>query len=145
LYGIALPDGDGVTQNIGEAAKYFKLSTEQGNPNGHYLYGLALRNGIGVSQNLAEASKYFKISADKNNSHGQYLYGLTLCDRSGAPRNSIPVTKDFRPLDVISVRKSSQRVNFPPHCRIRRKIIEVSNITRPLRSTNSQRSRIGSR
>jgi TPR repeat protein len=50
-----------------EAAKYYKLSADQGNPFGQYNYGFCLTNGAGVERNLMEAAKYYKLSADQGN------------------------------------------------------------------------------
>jgi hypothetical protein len=72
FWGIALRDGLGVSKDAVKAAKYFKLSADQGNADGQCLYGIALRDGIGVARNPAEAAKYFKLSADQGNANGLF-------------------------------------------------------------------------
>jgi TPR repeat protein len=66
--------GKGVSVNLSEAARYYKLSADQGNSNGQNRYGLCLELGKGVSVDLSEAARYYKLSADQGNSDGQFNY-----------------------------------------------------------------------
>jgi hypothetical protein len=61
---FSLWDGSGVETDLVEAAKYFKMSANQGNSYGRHHYGFALRNGEGVEKDLVETEKYVKLSAD---------------------------------------------------------------------------------
>jgi TPR repeat protein len=62
-----LKNGEGVPKNLVEAAKYFKLSADQGHAAGQNNYGFALKYGEGVPKNLVESAKYLKLSADQGN------------------------------------------------------------------------------
>jgi TPR repeat protein len=47
--------------NYVEAARYFKLSADQGLAVGQLNYGICLHDGIDVSENCVEAARYFKL------------------------------------------------------------------------------------
>ena len=51
-------DGD-----VYEAARYCKLSADQGNACGQYNYGYCLEHGKGVEKDVCEAARYFKLAA----------------------------------------------------------------------------------
>jgi TPR repeat protein len=70
-----------------EAAKYFKMSADQGNQDGQSRYGLFLERGTGVEQNVIEAAKYYKLSADQGDSTGQNRYGDCLEKGRGVDQN----------------------------------------------------------
>jgi TPR repeat protein len=74
--GQCLEYGIGISVNPSEAAKYYKLSADQGNSSGQCDYACCLQSGIGVSMNPSEAAKYYKLSADQGNSSGQCNYAL---------------------------------------------------------------------
>ena len=46
-YGVCLEHGRGVLQNYEEAARYYKLSADQGNADAQYQYGFCLKEGRG--------------------------------------------------------------------------------------------------
>jgi TPR repeat protein len=70
-----------------EAAKYYRLSADQGNSQGQFRYGRCLEHGIGVAKDSAEAAKYYKLSANQGNSHGQVSYGRCLEFGTGVQKN----------------------------------------------------------
>jgi TPR repeat protein len=65
------------------AAHYFKLSADQGDPDGQCFYGLCLRDGKGISPDLRAAAHYLKLSADQQNHFGQYYWAMCLLTGSG--------------------------------------------------------------
>jgi TPR repeat protein len=62
-YGFMLLTGDGVDKNEEEALKYFKLSAEQGDPNGSYNYAKRLES----NQDVKQAFSYFEKAASGGN------------------------------------------------------------------------------
>lgn len=52
--------GDGVPQDYGEAAKWFRRSAEQGNAKAQYSLGLCHEFGLGVPQSYGEAAKWYR-------------------------------------------------------------------------------------
>ena len=60
--------GNGITKDMKEATKYFKISSDKGgNDKSMYLYALMCNAGDGVTLNRKEAAKYFKIAVEKGN------------------------------------------------------------------------------
>lgn len=56
--------GQGVQQNLTEAARLFQLSADRHYNQAQYQYAMCLKNGLGVPINLDEAARY-KLAADK--------------------------------------------------------------------------------
>ena len=56
--------GFGVSQDYGEAVKWWRLAAAQGNARAQRNLGIAYENGRGVAQDHREAAKWFRL-ADK--------------------------------------------------------------------------------
>jgi TPR repeat protein len=56
--------------NLNEAAKYYKLSADQGNGHGQNNYGVCLESRNGVSVILIEAAKCYKLLAEQGHADG---------------------------------------------------------------------------
>jgi hypothetical protein len=63
---------------LSEAARYYRLSADQGNVFSQLNYGRCLEFGKGVSIDLNEAAKYYKLSADQGHAQAQFYYGVLL-------------------------------------------------------------------
>jgi TPR repeat protein len=70
--------GEGVSKSLTEAAKYLKMSADQGDLEAQFRFGLCLRLGEGVTRDEERALSYFKMSVDRNNVLGQVAFGLCL-------------------------------------------------------------------
>jgi TPR repeat protein len=68
----------GVSISKRRAAKYLKLSAEQGLELAQYSYAVALYKGEIVKKNIPEAAKYFKMAADQGDESSQLTYGNIL-------------------------------------------------------------------
>jgi serine/threonine protein kinase len=62
---LCLEYGKGVSKDLSEAAKYYKLSADQCNSHGQNNYGSCLEYGKGVSKDLSEAAKYYKMALEQ--------------------------------------------------------------------------------
>jgi hypothetical protein len=60
-----LHDGECVSKDLSEAARYFKMAADQGLSYAKFSYGFCLHTGEGVSKNLSEAAQYFRMAADQ--------------------------------------------------------------------------------
>jgi TPR repeat protein len=60
-----LANGEGVSQNIQEAAEYLKMSADQRNPGALLDYGLCPFKGLGVAKDFETAAKCFRLSAEQ--------------------------------------------------------------------------------
>jgi TPR repeat protein len=68
---VCLRDGIGISTDLGGAAHYLKLSSDQGNAFGQCCYGVCLRDGRGISTDLGGAAHYLKLSSDQGNAVAQ--------------------------------------------------------------------------
>jgi TPR repeat protein len=59
--------GEGVTQDYMEAAKWFRLSAEQGNGHGQLNLGVSYANGQGVTQDYLHALMWFNLAGSRLN------------------------------------------------------------------------------
>ena len=62
-YAFMLEKGDYVDQNMEEATRLFKLSSDNGSIVASFNYGIQLYFGRGIEKNKKEAFKYFEKSA----------------------------------------------------------------------------------
>ena len=74
-----------------EAFKYFKMSSQKGDPEGMFHYATFLENGYAQNIiNCKEAAKLYKKSYEKGDLNGCALYGYTLIDKKfGCELNEI--------------------------------------------------------
>ena len=79
--------GNGVTQDVAEAVKWYRKAADRGDATGQVNVGLAYLNGRGVPQDDAEAARWFRKAADQGNARGQNAYGVLLQTGRGVPRN----------------------------------------------------------
>jgi TPR repeat protein len=70
-YGMRLLNGDGVSLDLAEAAKYFKLAADQNVARAQFQYTVCLQKGCGAPVDLIGAARYFKLAADQFD-HGWY-------------------------------------------------------------------------
>jgi len=80
-------NGRGVSQDFGEAIKWYKKAADQGNAWGQYYLGWAYANGQGVGQDDDAAVKWYSKAADQNNAHAQYQLGLMAESGRGTKRS----------------------------------------------------------
>lgn len=88
--------GEGVEQNFSEAVSYYRISAEEGDPEGQYNYGLSYYNGNGVNQDYNEALKWFRLAADQGNNKAQFNIGLSYYYGEGVIQDFVEAVKWFR-------------------------------------------------
>lgn len=59
--------GDGIEEDDGLAAKWYRKAAEQGNAAAQYRLGYMYQGGLGVAQNYAEAVMWYRKSAEQAN------------------------------------------------------------------------------
>ena len=57
--------GQSVPQDLGQAAKWYRLAAEQGHAVSQNNLGIMLENGRGTEQNPAEAAKWYRKAAEQ--------------------------------------------------------------------------------
>src|SRR4051794_8361958 len=73
--------GQGVKQDLAEAANWFRKSADAGNTEAMCNLGVLYQNGKGVTQDFAEAFKWFSKAAAAGDARG--MYGLSILYRKG--------------------------------------------------------------
>jgi TPR repeat protein len=71
-FGNGLAAGRAIAQNVAEAAKYDRLSVDQGNAYGKNNFGFCLEDRSGIARNLEGAATFFKLSVDQGHPDGQF-------------------------------------------------------------------------
>ena len=64
MFGLCLANGFGVTQNLEEAARYFKLAADQGSVWAQIRYARCLEIGSGVAKDISQALNYYEQAAN---------------------------------------------------------------------------------
>ena len=68
--------GQGVAQNLSEAIRYYKLSSQKGYNLAQNILGACYQIGIGVERDETQAFNYFKLATEQGNAQSQYNLGL---------------------------------------------------------------------
>jgi TPR repeat protein len=67
--------GIGLSQDLSEAARWYRKSADQGNELAQLNLGVAYDNGLGVQQDFAEAANLYRLSALQGNADAQMNLG----------------------------------------------------------------------
>jgi TPR repeat protein len=86
----------GVSIDVVAAARYYKLSADQGHSAAQNAFGLCLCQGTGISIDFVAAAKYFKLSADQGHSNGQNNYALCLQEGMGVSIDVVAAARYFK-------------------------------------------------
>ena len=81
--GVIYHGGKGVTQDYGEAMKWYKIADEKGNIYAPENIGILYYNGNGVTQSYEEALKWYKKAADRGNASAMNRIGVLYYDGKG--------------------------------------------------------------
>lgn len=69
--GLRLEEGLEVPQNYSEAARFYRLTANQGHPFAQNSLGVFYCEGRGVPQDDKEAAKLFRLAADQGDAEAQ--------------------------------------------------------------------------
>ena len=94
--GVMYRNGEGVSRDDAEAAKWFRMAAEQGNPDAQVNLGLMYRYGEGVQRSVSEAVEWYRKAAEQGNADGQLFLGLMYDEGAGVPRNLDEALKWYR-------------------------------------------------
>ena len=64
-------NGEGVTRNDEEAAKWIRKAADQGDPHAQNNLGVMYATGRGLPKDYAEAEKWFRLAADSGDAKGK--------------------------------------------------------------------------
>jgi TPR repeat protein len=88
--------GNGVTKDIQEAFKWYKLSAEQGNAPAKFYLGLMYASGSGVTKDIQEAFKWYKLSAEQGYDEAQSNLGAMYAIGEGVKKDYKKAAKWYR-------------------------------------------------
>ena len=88
LLGWLYANGEGVTKNDQEAAKWYRLAAEQGYADAQYSLGVMHKKGKGVTQDYQQALKWHRLAAAQGDAYAQYNLGMMYANGDG-------VTQDY--------------------------------------------------
>jgi len=98
VYADNLQDGVAAyqRQDYKEAAKWYRLSAEQGTAEAQFNLGLIYANGRGVPQDHKEAVKWFRLSGEQGFAEAQFNLGLMYAKGRGVPQDHKEAVKWYR-------------------------------------------------
>ena len=89
-------NGEGVTENDREAAKWYRLAAEQGYAKAQFGLGSMYDNGEGVPENDREAVKWYRLAAEQGHAKAQFNLGNMYNNGEGVPENDREAVKWYR-------------------------------------------------
>lgn len=90
---LCYEEGDGVTKDVVEAAKWYGKAAESGYADAQFNLGLCYRDGVGVTKNAADAVKWFQKAADQNFAEAQFNLGVCYDDGEGVTKDAVQALK----------------------------------------------------
>ena len=93
--GVMHDMGEGVPENLEEAAKWYRLAAEQGNKDAQNNLGVLLENGDGVSRNYEEAMGLYLAAAESGNRDAVNNIGVMYMTGVGVRRNFVKAVMWF--------------------------------------------------
>lgn len=88
--------GEGVAQDLAEAAKWLMLSARQGYAPAQNNLAVCYATGAGVEQDRAQAIAWIRKSADQGYARAQCYLGLSFAKGEGVPRDQVQAVEWFR-------------------------------------------------
>jgi TPR repeat protein len=86
-YGLILEFGTmGLQPNLAKSVKYYKMSSDQGNPQGMFYYADMLEHGKGVPIDIPQAITLYKLAAQKLHTRSVRRLALLMMEGKGVPR-----------------------------------------------------------
>ncbi len=75
VLGTRYETGDGVTEDLTEAAKWYRKAAEQGHKDAQVHLGSLYYFGKGVARDVSESTKWFRKAAEQGDTIAQYFVG----------------------------------------------------------------------
>jgi localization factor PodJL len=87
VVGLKYLDGDGVTANEADAAKWLERAAEQGMAVAQYRLGTMYERGRGVPQDVAKAVHWYQLAAQAGNRKAMHNLAVAYASGTGIPKN----------------------------------------------------------
>ncbi|HIE65463.1 MAG: tetratricopeptide repeat protein [Nitrospira sp.] len=85
--GLMYLNGEGVSQDLRQAAKWYRKSAENGNPDAQFGLGVLYFHGQGVPRDTRETAKWYRRAAEQGSTDGQLGLGLLYFLGKGVQQN----------------------------------------------------------
>ena len=95
LLGLKLLDGDGVTVNEAEAAKWLERSAKQNEPVAAYRLGTLYERGHGVPADAAKATQWYEAAAKGGNRKAMHNLAVAYADGTGVQKDLVVAAQWF--------------------------------------------------
>lgn len=82
-------EGLGVTEDVGEAAHWYRAAADRGSAAGQFSIGVMYENGEGVMQSSAEAARWYERAAEQGELRALTNLGLLLVRETGELRDAV--------------------------------------------------------
>lgn len=86
--GLMFHQGDGVSRDPEQAARWFRLAASEKLPAGQAALGYLHEQGMGVEQDFSQALAWYREAASKNHAWAQYRLALMYREGRGVPRDN---------------------------------------------------------
>ena len=94
--GFMYDEGEGVSQDDGEAVRWWSRAAEQGYAAAQRILGGLYREGEGVPQDYGEAVKWFRRAAEQGDAFAQFYIGFAYHNGKGVPQDYGEAVKWYR-------------------------------------------------
>jgi len=94
--GQTYENGEGVTKNCTEAAKWYLTAAEQGSLTAQYKLGDLYCSGRGVAQDYIDAAKWYRMAAEQGHAEAQREIGLMYANGEGVARDYTEAIRWFK-------------------------------------------------
>jgi TPR repeat protein len=79
--------GDGVREDFAEAARWFRLASEQGQSDAQTRLGGMYARGIGLQKDYGQAAKWLTLAAEQHHAESQYDLGTLYANGNGVAKD----------------------------------------------------------
>ncbi len=93
MLGECYSNGQGVEQDYGQAAQWYRKAADQGNAAAQAALGELYEVGQGVQRNAAEAAKWYRRAAEQGNARGQYSLAQLYLTGNGVQQDPAEAVK----------------------------------------------------
>ncbi len=94
--GVMYSNGEGVSQDFAEAAKWYRKAADQGNGSAQFKLGFMYDVGQGISKDFAEAAKWYRKAADQGIASAQSNLGFMYHIGKGVSKNFAEAAKWYQ-------------------------------------------------
>jgi TPR repeat protein len=87
--GMLYARGDGVDEDLAEAARWFRRAAERGQVDAQARLGGMYARGLGVEKDRVEAARWLRAAAEQHHTISQYELGVLHANGDGVPRDPV--------------------------------------------------------